>query len=337
MKRGRKPKNSKVVTLTDINATVNSTPVLTIPSVFPTISGSSMLTTTSTVTPSVVLTLRCTRQDLQRAEESMDVVETSMFNETVNFVSNVNEANTTTLQNNNNNNDDDTHINNNNILVYSPTIPDAHLCFWDNCTFTHKPVALLKNTNEEYGCFCCPECAAGYLFAEKIDTSTRMERYHLLNMAYPSASGTSAICPAPAPYYLLKKYNAGGKYSIQEYRSMITDNTRICTLMDAPLVCVTPILHNDANLFLGLGSSLHPNGNNNTNNNNTNGYLGTSLHYFIKGNNNSNSDLKSGMVGGGATQAPQNAFDLLSTVTKLGYRRQAELQQKRNVLHTLHL
>ena len=43
---------------------------------------------------------------------------------------------------------------------------------------------LMKDTYHVYGCFCSPECAVGYLMNEKIDSSSKFERYSLLNNLY---------------------------------------------------------------------------------------------------------------------------------------------------------
>jgi hypothetical protein len=61
-------------------------------------------------------------------------------------------------------------------------------CFWDTCEFDNPPVYIPKHyingTYNVYGCFCCPECAVAYLINENIDSSSKFERYHLLNHIY---------------------------------------------------------------------------------------------------------------------------------------------------------
>ena len=59
-----------------------------------------------------------------------------------------------------------------------------------------------------YGCFCSPECACAFLMNDKnIDTSTKFERYYLLNFIYGKIYNYEKnIKPAPSPYYLLDKY-----------------------------------------------------------------------------------------------------------------------------------
>jgi hypothetical protein len=112
-------------------------------------------------------------------------------------------------------------------------------CFW--CTYTYDtspiyiPKSKLNDQFQGYGSFCCPECAAGYLFKERIDHSTKMERYHLLHDFYEYEK---SIVPAPSPYYLLSKYY--GSLTIQEYRQMIRE--KVCMMIDKPFCCQYPEL-----------------------------------------------------------------------------------------------
>ena len=62
-------------------------------------------------------------------------------------------------------------------------------CFFCTCEFDNMPIYIpkyqLKNTYHVYGCFCSPECACAFLMNDKtIDTTTRFERYYLLNYIY---------------------------------------------------------------------------------------------------------------------------------------------------------
>ena len=59
-------------------------------------------------------------------------------------------------------------------------------CFYCTYDFDNVPIYIpkheLNKTFHVYGCFCSPECACAYLMNEKsIDTTTRFERYQLLN------------------------------------------------------------------------------------------------------------------------------------------------------------
>ena len=46
------------------------------------------------------------------------------------------------------------------------------------------PKYELNKTYHCYGCFCSPECATAHLMEENIDSSSKFERYHLINHIY---------------------------------------------------------------------------------------------------------------------------------------------------------
>ena len=105
------------------------------------------------------------------------------------------------------------------------------------------PKHELNNTYHCYGCFCSPECASAFLFKESIDTSTKFERYHLLNHIYCKIYNYEKnIKPAPDPFYTLNKYY--GNLSIQEYRKLLK-NERLLLVVDKPLSRILPELHED--------------------------------------------------------------------------------------------
>ena len=105
-----------------------------------------------------------------------------------------------------------------------------------------------------YGCFCSPECATAYLFEEPIDTSTRFERYHLLNHIYCKIYNYEKnIKPAPNPYYTLDKYY--GNLTIQEYRKLLK-NERLLLIVDKPLSRILPELHEDNDDYMFNGSTI---------------------------------------------------------------------------------
>lgn len=117
-------------------------------------------------------------------------------------------------------------------------------CFWCTCEFDNPPIYIpmyeFKDTYHVYGCFCTPECAAAYLLNEKIDTSVKFERYHLLNFIYSKIYGYSKnIKPAPSPYYTLDKYF--GNLSIEEYRKLL-NNDKLLLIIEKPLTRILPEL-----------------------------------------------------------------------------------------------
>jgi len=120
-------------------------------------------------------------------------------------------------------------------------------CFWctyefDNPTI-YIPKHFVKDSYQVYGCFCSPECAVAHLMEEHIDSSTKFERYHLLNHIYAKVYDYKKnIKPAPNVYYMLDKYY--GNLSIQEYRSLLR-NERFFLIVDKPLTRILPELHED--------------------------------------------------------------------------------------------
>lgn len=125
-------------------------------------------------------------------------------------------------------------------------------CFWCTCDFDNPPVYIpkhyIKETYSVYGCFCSPECATAYLMEENIDSSSKFERYYLINHIYGKIYNFKKnIKPAPNPYYLLDKYY--GNLSIQEYRSLFK-NERLFLVVDKPLTRILPELHEDNDDFI---------------------------------------------------------------------------------------
>jgi len=125
-------------------------------------------------------------------------------------------------------------------------------CFWCTYDFDNPPVYIpkynIKDTYHVYGCFCSPECATAYLMEENIDSSTRFERYHLINHIYSKIYDYNKnIKPAPNPYYMLNKFY--GNLSIQEYRSLLK-NERLFLIVDKPLTRILPELHEDNDDFI---------------------------------------------------------------------------------------
>lgn len=125
-------------------------------------------------------------------------------------------------------------------------------CFWCTCDFDNPPIYIpkyeLNNTYQCYGCFCSPECAVAFLFREHIDSSTKFERYHLLNHIYCKIYDyTKNIKPAPDPHYTLNKFY--GNLTIQEYRRLLK-NERLLIVVDKPLSRTLPELYEDNNDFV---------------------------------------------------------------------------------------
>jgi hypothetical protein len=125
-------------------------------------------------------------------------------------------------------------------------------CFWCTYDFDNPPIYIpkffIKNSYHVYGCFCSPECATAHLMQENIDSSSKFERYHLLNHIYSKIYDFKKnIKPAPNPFYMLEKFY--GNLSIQEYRSLLK-NERLFLVIDKPLTRTLPELHEDNDDFI---------------------------------------------------------------------------------------
>jgi len=125
-------------------------------------------------------------------------------------------------------------------------------CFWCTYDFDNPPIYipkhLMKGMYHVYGCFCSPECATAYLMKENIDTSTKFERYHLINYIYGKIYGYQKnVKPSPNPYYMLDKFY--GNLTIQDYRALFK-NERLFLIVDKPLTRVLPELHDDNDEFI---------------------------------------------------------------------------------------
>jgi hypothetical protein len=125
-------------------------------------------------------------------------------------------------------------------------------CFWDTCDFDTQiffiPTSIINDTFQVYGCFCSPECAIAYLLKEHIDTSTKFERLHLIQLLYGGIyQYGKGLKPAPSPHFLLDKYF--GNLSIQEYRQLLK-GTQMIYVVNKPLTHILPELYEDNNDFL---------------------------------------------------------------------------------------
>jgi len=246
-KRGRKPKGGKIIQQpsTIINQFIEK--------------------------PNVILHLKCSMKDLQTNNQHtnfMDTYNNSELNYELVGIDNITTINNFNLNKNNytdiddNDDEDNDSVNKDSIwkklkqLEHNLHINNINnkksACFWDTFDFDNPPVYIPKhfinNTYNVYGCFCSPECAVAYLINERIDSSAKFERYHLLNNIYAKIYDYKKnIKPAPNPYYMLDKYC--GNLSIQEYRSLLR-NERLFLIVDKPLTRMLPELHEDNDEFI---------------------------------------------------------------------------------------
>jgi len=263
-KRGRKPKGGKII------------------------QQNLLVTSQKEVKPNIILHLKCSLKDLQnigdynsnfttaniesynfnssKNELSYEIINNVEMNEINNTCNIFNEKNTETSitsmsYNYNENIDEETcetkeiwkklkilehnlHINN---------ISDKKsACFWCSYDFDNPPIYIpkhfIKDSYEVYGCFCTPECAVAHLMEENIDSSTKFERYYLINHIYSKIyEHTKNIKPAPNPHYMLERYY--GNLSIQEYRSLLKTE-RLFLIVDKPLTRILPEFHEDNDEFI---------------------------------------------------------------------------------------
>ena len=125
-------------------------------------------------------------------------------------------------------------------------------CFWCTYDFDNPPIYIpkhfIKGSYHVYGCFCSPECATSHLMDENIDSSTKFERYYLLNHIYSKIYHYAKnIKPAPNPYYMLERYY--GNLTIQEYRVLLKSE-RLFLMVDKPLTRILPEFHEDNDEFI---------------------------------------------------------------------------------------
>jgi hypothetical protein len=256
-KRGRKPKGGKIIQ--QINPLSNN----------------------KEIKPNIILHLKCSLKDIYSNDFSSNVEGYSFLNNNINLSYNIINKN----ENNNINNDNNEFINQSSKLIENDCDFDneceddkdndirniwkklkilehcLHInsncnkksaCFWDTCEFDNPiiyiPKYFMNNSYHVYGCFCSPECAVAYLMNEPIDSSTKFERYYLLNSIYGKIYDYNKnIKPSPNPYYILEKYY--GNLNIQEYRSLLR-NERLFLVVDKPLTKIMPELHEDNDDFI---------------------------------------------------------------------------------------
>jgi len=114
-------------------------------------------------------------------------------------------------------------------------------CFWDCQTF-RTPPCIIPTMIEEgiwrvYGNFCCPECAAAYLFNERLDMHVQWERYALLNRLYSSGSETVRLAPARS---ILRLF--GGPMDISDFRAIVADKRMRVDVMTPPMISIIQVM-----------------------------------------------------------------------------------------------
>lgn len=248
-KRGRKPKGGKIVankTIINNNLSINKPNIiLHLKCKVTDLNDNNMLTN---------LSYRPVIDDVESFNKSQDIFNTS-YEEINNKQQEIKINNSENINDNIKEKDDDlikilwkklkdleTNLVNNNVSKKS-------CCFWCSYNFDNPSIIIpkyeLENKYYVYGSFCTPQCATAFLLNESIDTSTKFERYSLLNNIYGKIYNYEKnIKPAPNPLYLLDKYY--GNLTIQEYRKLL-ENDKIITIVDKPMVKLLPSLYEDNN------------------------------------------------------------------------------------------
>lgn len=113
-------------------------------------------------------------------------------------------------------------------------------CFWDCHEFRGQPCVLPILIEEEiwrvYGNFCCPECAAAYLFNQRLDSHTQWERFALLNRLYSKSAPIHIAPPQPT----LRLF--GGPLDILEYRAILAEKSIRVDVVAPPMISVIQVL-----------------------------------------------------------------------------------------------
>jgi hypothetical protein len=115
-------------------------------------------------------------------------------------------------------------------------------CFWDCSPFKGMPCVIPVKIEEDiwrvYGNFCCPECAAAFLFNERLDTHVQWERYALLNRLY--AGGGAETVRLAAPRAVLRLF--GGNMDVSEYRALVSDKRMRVDVVLPPMISITQVM-----------------------------------------------------------------------------------------------
>lgn len=114
-------------------------------------------------------------------------------------------------------------------------------CFWDCNTFRGRPCVIPTVIEEGiwrvYGNFCCPECAAAFLFNERLDSHVQWERYALLNRLYASDDEPVRLAPART---VLRMF--GGSLDVADFRAIVADKRMRVDVMTPPMISIVQVM-----------------------------------------------------------------------------------------------
>ena len=114
-------------------------------------------------------------------------------------------------------------------------------CFWDCHPFRTTPYVIPTMIEEGiwrvYGNFCCPECAAAFLFNERLDLHIQWERFALLNRLYSSGEEPIRLAPARTVLRLF-----GGALDISDFRTIVADKRMRVDVMMPPMISIIQVM-----------------------------------------------------------------------------------------------
>jgi len=129
-------------------------------------------------------------------------------------------------------------------------------CLWCCEEFDNEPYGIPMRKEGDtfymFGNFCCPQCAAAYIFDENDNTNELWERYSLLNFLYGSNNDKINIA---LPRLALKKF--GGPFTIEEWKKK--SKCKTYKVIMPPMVSIIPTLEeitidSDNSFFQGINS-----------------------------------------------------------------------------------
>jgi len=130
-------------------------------------------------------------------------------------------------------------------------LPDSTdvACFWDCQPFRGQPCVIPKSIEEGiwrvYGNFCSPECAAAYLFNERLDVHVQWERYALLNRLYSAyiakEEGSSSKGVRLAPSRLVLRL-FGGTLDISVFRQTVSEKRLRVDVLAPPMISIIQVM-----------------------------------------------------------------------------------------------
>ena len=100
------------------------------------------------------------------------------------------------------------------------------------------PTVIEEGIWRVYGNFCCPECAAAFLFNERLDLHVQWERFALLNRLYAvSVSDPVRLAPSRSTLRLF-----GGALDVSDFRTIVGDKRMRVDVMTPPMISIIQVM-----------------------------------------------------------------------------------------------